>query len=210
MWIAVPLLAATLLAQQPLPMGITRASLVGWQGSSSSGSLLVRRADGELYGCLFDRHTLFQRNELAVRVDTFRPEEPVEVVSDRPPDSSGCYARMLSIVANAPGVSPRHRTPEAAARTEPAAKVLVRRGYLTLAGRVLRIRAPEMTIRTHDGDRAVRLREDTRYSHDGVRLDSPDAPAALMNRHVFLRGGRTLSGDWEAYQVMWGEIFEAP
>ena len=204
MWIALPLLAGTLLVQQPLPMGVTQARLVGWQGSPSAGSLIVRRADGETYGCVFDRHTLFERNDWSVRVDTLRAEEPVEVISDRLPDSSGCYARILNVIVNVQPVSARRRTPE------PAARAPVRRGSLTLAGLVVSIHAPEMTIRTHDGDRTVRLREDTRYSQDGVRLEPRDASGTLMNQHVFLRGGRTLSGEWEAYQVMWGEVFEAP
>ena len=197
MWIALPFFAATLLAQQILPVGVTRGSLVAWQGSPSSGSVTVRRSDGEVYGCSFDAHTLFQRNQWPVRVDALQAGEPVEVVSDRK-GSVACYARMLSVVYATAGAV-RRATPQA-----PAAPAL--RGYLTFAGVVLRADASAMTLRTRDGDRTLLLRGDTRYSEGGVRLGEP---AALVNRHVFVRGGRTIDGELEAYQVMWGEIFEA-
>jgi len=200
MWIALPLLAGTLLAQQVLPVGITRGSLVAWQGSPASGIVVVRRSDGEVYGCSFDAHTLFQRNQWPVRVDALHEGEPVEVVSDRKQGSANCYARMLSVVY-ATAVAVRREKPRAPA----AAPAL--RGYLTFSGVVLRADASAMTLRTRDGDRTLLLRGDTRYSEDGVRLEEP---AALVNRHVFVRGGRTIDGEFEAYQVMWGEIFEAP
>lgn len=198
MWIPVPLMAGTLLAQQVLPVGITRGSLVAWQGSPASGSVVVRRSDGEVYGCSFDAQTLFQRNQWPVRVDALHAGEPVEVVSDRKLGSAGCYARMLSVV-DATAVVVRRAMPRA-----PVAPAL--QGYLTFAGVVLRADAAAMTLRTRDGDRRLLLRGDTRYSEDGVRLEEP---AALVNRHVFVRGGRTIDGEFEAYQVMWGEIFEA-
>jgi hypothetical protein len=231
MWIAFPLFAGTLLAQQVLPVGITRGSLVAWQGSPSAGSVVVRRSDGEVYGCSFDAHTLFQRNQWPVRVDALRVGEPVEVVSDRKlagtgpartaiyatdsqvqagpgpvvpatysEGSANCYTRMLSVVY-ATAVAVRRQTP----RAPPAAPAL--RGYLTFAGVVLRADASEMTIRTREGDRTLLLHGETLYLEDGVRLEEP---AALVNRHVFVRGGRTIDGEFEAYQVMWGEIFEAP
>jgi hypothetical protein len=238
MWIALPLLAGSLLAQQVLPVGVTRGSLVAWQGSPTSGSVVVRRSDGELYGCSFDAHTLFQRNQWPVRVDALQPGEPVEVLSDRKladtgsartvmhgasspvqagpgpvvrpayPEGSAtnCYARMLSVVYVAPvalgheNVAVRRQT----RREPPLAPAL--RGYLTFSGMVLRADASAMTIRTREGDRTLLLRGDTRYSENGIGLE--DA-GPLVNRHVFVRGGRTLAGEVEAYQVMWGEIFEA-
>lgn len=234
MWVALPLLAGTLFAQQVLPVGVTRGSLVAWQGSPSSGSVTVRRSDGEVYGCSFDAHTLFQRNQWPVRVDALQAGEPVEVVSDRrlagavpargsiyktnspvhaapgsvvpavvtaadPEGSASCYTRMLSVVY-ASAVAVRRPAP----RTPPVAPAP--RGYLTFSGVVLRADASEMTIRTRSGDRTLLLRGDTRYSEGGVRLE--DA-GWLVNRHVFVRGGRTIDGELEAYQVMWGEIFEA-
>jgi hypothetical protein len=40
-------------------------------------------------------------------------------------------------------------------------------------------------------------RADTHYS---------TAAEPLLNKHVFVRAGRTLPGALEAYQVIWGEI----
>jgi hypothetical protein len=199
MWIVVPLLSGALLSQQVLPVGVTRGNLVAWQGSPSAGSVTVRRPDGEVYGCLFDAHTLFQRDQWPIHVDALQSGETVEVVSDRKLGSTDCYARMLSVVYAA-ALPVRRGAPR------PVALLPALRGYLTFSGLVLRATASAMTIRARDGDRTVLLRRDTRYSEDGLRLEDP---GTLVNRHVFVRGGRTVSGEPEAYQVMWGHIFEA-
>src|ERR1700692_644493 len=100
---ALVLCGAPLFSQQLMPVGFVRGSLLSWQGSNASGNLTVRRADGEVYGCSYDAHTLFQRDQWPIHVADLNAGEPVEVLSDRRP--LGCYARMLSVV---------HRMPEPA------------------------------------------------------------------------------------------------
>ncbi len=200
-------------AQQAMPVGITRGRLL----SSEGGLLEIRRADGAIYDCSYDAHTLFQRNRWPIQAGDLNRGEPVEVLSDRRPGTRVCYTRMLSVVHEPQDAliqSAREsemsvETPSLAARPDLIMKrpSFVPRAYLSFAGVVIRSDAGSFTLRGRGGERTILLRADTRFSEGGVRLD---APAALVNKHVFVRGGRNLYGGVEAYQVMWGEIFMVP
>ncbi len=76
------------------------------------------------------------------------------------------------------------------------------------SGLVVRVDHAVLTLRTRtDGVKTILLRQDTRYIGDGQRVDA----AALRNHtRVFIRAGRNLDNDIEAYQVVWGEIVRAP
>jgi hypothetical protein len=182
------LLGAALHAQQTMPVGILRGSLTAWQG----GSLSVRQADGAVYDCSYDNHTLFQRNQWPIHSTDLNGGEPVEVLSDRMPVTRTCYVRMLSVVY-APASSPR--------RPAPPHEVWVPHGYLTYSGLVVKSEDSKITLKTRSGPRTLLLRADTRYS---------EAAVPLVNKHVFVRAGRNLQGALEAYQVMWGEILAVP
>jgi len=186
--VALLLFAAVLQAQQTMPVGILRGNLVTWQ----NGSLSVRQADGAVYDCSYDNHTLFQRNQWPIQSSELAGGEPVEVVSDRWPATRACYVRMVSVVY-ASLKSPRRRVP--------VAEVWVPRGYLTYSGLVVKHEDSKITLKTRSGPRTLRLRPDTRYS---------EASQPLLNKHVFVRAGRNLEGVLEAYQVMWGEILLVP
>jgi hypothetical protein len=186
--VALLILGAALHAQQTMPVGILRGSLVAWQG----GSLSVRQADGAVYDCAYDNHTLFQRNQWPIHSTDLTGGEPVEVLSDRKPATRVCYVRMLSVVYT-PAKSPR--------RPAPPREVWVPRGYLTYSGLVVKHEDSKITLKTRAGTRTLLLRADTRYS---------EATEPLVNKHVFVRAGRNLQGALEAYQVMWGEILAVP
>ena len=186
--VALLLLAAALHAQQTMPVGILHGNLVTWQ----NGSLSIRQADGAVYDCSYDNHTLFQRNQWPIRSSELAGGEPVEVVSDRWPATRACYVRMVSVVYASPK-SPRRRAP--------APEVWIPRGYLTYSGLVVKSEDSKMTLKTRSGARTLRLRPDTRYA---------DASQPLLNKHVFVRAGRSLEGVLEAYQVVWGEILLVP
>ncbi len=175
---------ASVYAQEPMPIGILRGHLVTWQG----GSLSVREAGGAVYDCSYDNHTLFQRNQWPIRSADLTGGEPVEVLSDRKLPARTCYVRTLSVVY-APAKSPR--------RPAPPREVWIPRGYLTYAGLVVKNEDSTITLKTRAGPRTLSLRADTHYSA---------AAEPLLNKHVFVRAGRTLQGTLEAYQIMWGEI----
>lgn len=197
---ALLLCGTSLLAQAVMPVGIVRGSLISWQGSVAFGNLTVQRADGAVYGCSYDAHTLFQRNQWPIHVADLTAGEPVEVLSDR--KSRACYARMLSVVNRKPepaGWRPRS-TPRPLESFQP-------RGYLNFGGLVVENSGGAIILRTRAGERTLLLRADTRYSGDGVRVEAPEP---LLNKHVFVRAGRNMYGALEAYQIVWGEILFVP
>jgi hypothetical protein len=55
------------------------------------------------------------------------------------------------------------------------------------------------------GDQTILLRQDTRYLQDGEMVGSSELKP---NMRVFIRAGKTLYNEVEAYQVIWGEILE--
>lgn len=177
--------------EQSMPVGINRGSLV----SAQSGLLSVRKADGRLYDCSWDGRTLFTRHDWPIHASDLNGGEPVEVLSDRSIGTRNCYARTLTVVdtVTRKAAPPRdHWMPQ---------------GYLTFAGQVLDDRGGQIVIKTRTGVRTLHLRPDTKYSGDGLRMTpGSNTPESLINKHVFIRGGRTLYGVLEAYQVVWGEI----
>ena len=61
-------------------------------------------------------------------------------------------------------------------------------------------------LHTRDGDRPIpRLRRDTHYVQDG---ESVDGASLKPNMRVFVRAGKDLWDQVEAYQVFWGEILQ--
>jgi hypothetical protein len=187
-WIASAFVAAGVLhAQQAMPVGIVHGNLI----SSAGGNLSVRQSDGAVYDCSYDNHTLFQRNRWPIRSTDLNGGEPVEVLSDRKP-AQACYVRMLSVV---------YALPKSPRRPAPARDAWIPHGYLTYSGLVVENAGSKLTLQTRAGPRTLLLRPDTHYS---------DATETLINKHVFVRAGRTPQGSLEAYQVMWGEILTSP
>src|SRR5260370_42372764 len=101
-WPTFLLLSALLQAEESMPRGIVRGSLVSWEDAAGAGALTVRNADGVVSGCSYDRHSYFERNHGPVEITTLSAGDPVEVVADRRPGSSVCYVRMLQVVLPAP------------------------------------------------------------------------------------------------------------
>jgi hypothetical protein len=210
------LLAFGLSAQSPqgrtgpamMPTGIIRGHLLAILGGTS-GIAEVQRDDGSTYDCDYDSHTLFERNKWPIHAEDLNAGEPVEVLSDRRPGTRTCYVRVLSVVYRMP---PPARRPTKIAPLEgdteepapaPVVPVRAQRGYLSYSGVVTQYDRATLTLHTRSGEEVLRLRADTLYSNDGVRIATPEN---LINRHVFIRAGRSLYGGLEAYQVMWGEI----
>ncbi|MGH9627714.1 MAG: hypothetical protein ACRD7E_05155, partial [Bryobacteraceae bacterium] len=75
---------------------------------------------------------------------------------------------------------------------------------LTFAGVVLRMNPQMLVVRTRDeGEKHVMLREDTRYLEGGL----PSERGFLnVNTRIFIRGGKNLDNEVEAYQIIWGKI----
>jgi hypothetical protein len=193
---------AALSAQNRMPVGIVRGDVVAWQGNSTAGELQIKNPDNVVYDCQYDVRTYFERDLHRISVAGLRAGDPVEVVADRKPGTSVCYARTVHVVDAhflQPAPGQRLRLRSAPSPTEAWAP----RGDMSISGMVVQRAKYTLTLKTRTGTETLLLRPDTRYVGAGLRVA---AESLEINQRVFVRAGRNLDGDVEAYQVMWGEI----
>lgn len=189
---------APLLGQEHAPIGILHGELAGARIGPAGGELTIRTAGDDLYLCTYNDKTYFERSRQRVAATSLRVGEKLELVTDRFAGSDQCYARTVHVVDPPP---PRGRLRPFRNPTEH----FVPRGNLTFSGVVMRVSPETLWLRTRaSGNPAFLLREDTRFLEGG----HPVGAARLnVNTRVFIRAGRNLEGDLEAYQIVWGEIF---
>ena len=197
LWSAL-LFVAVLHAQTSMPVGILNGRFVAWSGSASSGELTVRNPQNRTYSCRYDARTYVERSNEPIAVTGLSANDPVEVLADRQAGSADCYTRMVHVVS----LRPVHRVDAFAGRLPEQERP---RGDLPFNGVVTKIGPGLMTLRTRAGEVRISLSSDTRYIAGGVNRDRA---ALTVNVHVFVRAGRNLDGDIEAYQVVWGNIVE--
>jgi len=181
-----------------------RGDLVSWAGTPRGGQFMFRAAGNQVYFCSFDDKTYFELDKQRITIASAEPGDHLEVVTDRRQGSNVCYARTVHILDAArppllPGLRPRARPPA------PAPELFGPRGNLTFSGAVLRITANWLTVRSRSGEQQIfRVRPGTRFSTAG---QVADVGSLRANTLVFIRAGKNLDGEVEAYQVVWGEIF---
>jgi hypothetical protein len=190
-------------AQQAAPIGILRGDLVTIDNNKAGGELTVRTTSDQVYGCHFDAHTYVERDNQRFTIAGMRTGDRLEIIADRKPGTTVCYARTIHIIDNRPVVN------------NPGYRVILRpfrntidnifpRGNMTFAGVVLRTSPAMMVLHTRqDGEKTILLRLDTRYLDSGLPSDMKALP---VNTRVFVRGGLNLDDELEAYQVIWGVI----
>ncbi len=188
-------IAGILQAQPPLPLGITRGKLV-----SVTPTQLTIRNNAGLAACNYDSRTWFERNFEMTRASKLLPGDPVEILADR--KLGACYARTVQVTTNNPHLYTPGVRPPLRAFQSPT-ESFAPRGDFAFGGWVIHRDPSRVTVRTHAGEIQVVLRPDTRFSGDGLSLD---ASSLDINTHVFIRAGRNVDGDLEAYQIMWGEL----
>jgi hypothetical protein len=77
---------------------------------------------------------------------------------------------------------------------------------MTLSGLVMGVSSDVLTLKSRSGDyHTIYLRPDTRYSTEGHMAEASNLQ---VNTLVFVRCGRNLENQVEAYQVIWGEILK--
>jgi hypothetical protein len=191
---------------QQAPIGIVRGELLAWRAASGAGHLDLKTAEGRLYQCSFDRKTYFERDNQMIAPAGMTAGDRLEIVADRKPASDTCYARTVHVMdassAPRPGPGGRPRL-----RSEPSpTESFAPRGDMTFAGVVVRVEHDVLTLKSRTGaETMILLRRDTRYIGDGQRVD---ADGLKRNIRVFIRAGRNLDDDIEAYQVVWGSIVQ--
>jgi hypothetical protein len=192
-------------AQTPPSAAVIRGVLLERDAQPKAGQFSVRLADNQVLRYQFDWKTYVLRDNDLIDIPRINPGEKVEVVSDAIPGFVLRYARSVHIVSEA-----RPPRPPSLTRIRSADRLAEERalplGALTYAGVVFRITGEHLVLRTRDGrEQSVNLRKDTRYLLNGEIVE----PATLhLNTRVFVRAGKDLWDQIEAYQVIWGKILE--
>jgi len=188
---------------------LVQGVLLERDSSPGPGEFSIRAETNEVFRFRFDSQTYVVRDSLLTTVPALKPGENVEVISDSPDGTVLRYARDVHVIGEAP-------RPERPRAIPGAGRLLTGMdsmdffptlpiGNLTFAGVVYRVTGERVVLHTRVGDLPILLRHDTRYVEDGENVDS----ASLKpNMRVFIRGGKDIWDQVEAYQVYWGEILK--
>ncbi len=195
------LAGAAVWGQEVAPTGILKGEVIE-RDDSASGDLAIRVADNRVFRLHFDAGTYAEREGKRITVGQLHTGETVEIVSDQGANPNERYARRVRVVDATP--APVLRRSRRLYRSNLYEDIFPR-GNLTFSGTVAELSAESLVIRTRgNGPMRFLLRDDTRYMSNGGTA----VPADLsINTRVFVRAGKNLDGDLEAYQIVWGHIF---
>jgi hypothetical protein len=196
------LLLAPLIAGAQFPSPEQEGVVLEWDSNVAAGELAIRAPDNEVYRYRFDSKTLVQRDAFSGGMGHLRVADQVIVDSDLVPGTLLRYARSIRVM-----IAPPQMT-LADARVRATISLLDRppqTGNLTFAGVVSRLNPQSLVLRTRAGEQTLLIRRDTRYVDNG---DTVEAAQLRPNMRVFVRAGRNLYEQVEAYQVIWGSILD--
>ena len=204
-------LCGSLRAQSPAFHGVIQGVLIECDASGAAGQFALRaHGTDQVYRFTFDARTYVEREQRRITPAGLRMGDTIEVVSDRDENVAVHYARTVHVIEAKPVAPPlaesgRYRM----RRVNPAMSpidLIAPRGNLTFAGVIARLGAGRLVLHTRrEGDMSILLRLDTRYLDSGSLVDAADLKP---NTRVFIRAGKNLDDQVEAYQVVWGEILE--
>jgi hypothetical protein len=197
------LFAVALPGQEVAPVGMVRGTLLETELIGGRGSLSVRTPENKVFRFQFDSKTYFEREKRRVQAARLLTGDALEIVSDRGEAPALRYARIVHVLDEAPQVrfSPYF---ERLRQYRSATEHIVPRGSLTYSGVVAQLQGGALILRTRtQGAQTILLRPDTRFLHGGAIVD---ASALGLSMRVFVRAGRNLDDEIEAYQVVWGDI----
>lgn len=203
-WLLV-LVSSIVVAQAPPPSpALVRGVLLERDQPNGSGEFSVRAADNQVFRYQFDAKTYVEREKQMIDVARLQPGEKVEVVSDTVPGSVLRYARTIHVFEDAP--PPRSLTAGRLRAYRTATERSVPAGTLTYSGVVFRVTGERLVLHTREGgDQSLLLRKDTRFLENG---ETVEAGNLKPNMRVFVRAGKDLYDQVEAYQVIWGSILD--
>ena len=202
---SVLLVGAMLAAAQTPPAALMRGVLLECD-ARAAGQFSIRAADNRVFRYQFDLKTYVERDSRMVDMHALTAGEKLEVLSDSLPDSPLRYARTVHVIEAPPPDRPlsqgRYRAPRRVATEE----LPPRTGNLTYAGVVFRITPDAVAIHLRDGsEQSILLRKDTRFLQNGSIVD---AASLKPNMRVFVRAGKSIYDEVEAYQIIWGRILD--
>lgn len=201
-------IGSVLLLAQTMPPPVLRGVLLERDAQTDSGEFSVRDANSQVFRFAFDAKTYVDRDQQSINVSRLQPGEDVEVVSDEVSGSLLRYARTIHVL---PQPAPPRTLSQGRTRAyrSTADRLLipdrVHYGAVAFSGVVFRVSPERVVLHTRDGDQTFLLRPDTRYLEDG---DVVSLVELKPNMRVFVRAGKTLYNELEAYQVIWGNILE--
>ena len=193
--------------QQPPFSGVIRGVLIECDHTGPAGEFSLRaNSSNQVYRFRFDAKTYVEREEQRISIERLQKGDSIEVVGDRDEGVAVHYARTVHVSA-----APRPLRAEASSsrsRTYRASPIelLFPRGNLTYSGVIARLTVDRLVLHTRqEGEKTILLRLDTRYVAGGIMVDAAELKP---NTRVFVRAGKNLEDQVEAYQVIWGEILQ--
>jgi hypothetical protein len=171
----------------------------------AAGEFAIRAPDNQVYRYRFDAKTLVERDTLPGGIGHLNPGDQVTVDSDPVDGSLLRYARTVRVLTAQAQLARTDR--ELRSTVFPLVDRTSQTGNLTFAGVVARLTGQSLVLRTRAGEQTLLIRRDTRYVDNG---DTVEAAELRPNTRVFVRAGKNLYEQVEAYQVIWGEILDPP
>jgi hypothetical protein len=196
-------LLAPLIAGAQFPAPEQTGVLLELDSNVAAGEFAIRAPSNQVYRYRFDPKTSVERDSLSGGMGHLRAGDQVTVESDLVADSLLRYARTVRVLA-APK-SPALPDSEQRSTAFPWLDRTPPTGNLTFAGVVSRLSGQSLVLRTRSGEQTLLIRRDTRYVANG---DTVEAAELRPNMRVFVRAGKNLYEQVEAYQVIWGSILE--
>ena len=170
----------------------------------AQGEFSVRAADNQVFRYQFDRKTYVERETQLIDVRRLQPGDKVEVVSDVVPGLVLRYARTIHVIEDPP--APRPLTAGRLRSYRNSVERALPAGNLTYSGVVFRVNPERLVLHTRvGGEQAILLRKDTRFVANGEIVEAADLKP---NMRVFVRAGKDVYEQVEAYQVIWGTILD--
>jgi len=163
-----------------------------------SGEFSIRTPDNQVFRYRFDPQTRVDRDGFTLVVALLHPGDKVDVVSDRLPHADLRYALAVYVTLSAaPHPAPPPR--DSAFEDRPV-------GDLSFSGTISQLSGARVVLQMRSGARqSIVLLKSTRYFDTGEIVD---AAALKPNMRVFVQAGKSLYGEVEAYQVIWGQILQ--
>ena len=197
--------ACAAILQAGMAPGLVRGHLLEWDGAKAAGEFSIRTASHQVYRFRFDAKTYVERDGEMCAIGKLLKGDLLEVVSDGSSPTALSYARTVHVVGRPASV----RRPPSLGRYRAYREgwqPILPAGNLTVSGVVARIERGRLVLRTRrEGEKAVLLRDDTRYVAEGTEV-----PAATLKTGtvVFVRGSRNFEDQMEADKVIWGRILQ--
>src|ERR1039457_6167809 len=196
-------LLAPMIAGAQFPPPEMAGVLLERDANVAAGELAVRAPDNQVYRFQFDARTSVERDTLSGDVGRLNPGDRVVVESDPVAGSLLRYSRIVRVLTPPAQMNLSDSRLRSAAR--PALERAPQTGSLTFAGVVSRLSGQSLVLRTRGGEQTLLIRRDTHYVDNG---DTVEAAQLQPNMRVFVRAGKNVYEQVEAYQVIWGKILD--